>query len=143
MMHAAMQRRSVIIRQVFHTDFRPTTLLLGDECGFGRRLGARLGFTASLGLPLEDRFPVLDLFAIKFVFPLRSRHSALGAMVAILVAPRATVGLDVVKKLALGIIGDFPAVDSGGRVGTFKAGREVGGLLVSRAGVAGCVLAGL
>ena len=33
MMHAAMQRRSVIIRQVFHTDFRPTTLLLGNECG--------------------------------------------------------------------------------------------------------------
>jgi hypothetical protein len=64
-------------------------------------------------------------------------------MVVILVAPRATVRLDVIEKLALGIIGDFPAVDSGGRVGTFKAGREVGGLLVSRAGVAGCVLAGL
>jgi hypothetical protein len=138
-----MQRHSVVVRQVFHTDFGPPTLLLGDECGFGRWRGARLGFTGGLDLPLEDGFPVLCLLAIKFLFPLRSRYGALGAMVTILVAPRATVGLDVVEELALGIIGDFSAVDSGGRVGTFKAGREVGGLLVSRAGVTGRVLAGL
>jgi hypothetical protein len=64
-------------------------------------------------------------------------------MVVILVAPRATVRLDVIEKLALGIVGDLAAVDSGGRVGALEAGREVGGFLVSGAVVTGRVLAGL
>ena len=115
----------------------------GEESRFGRGRGARLVFTGSLGLPLENGFPVLSLFTIKLFFPFCSRHRTLGAMVVIFVAPRAAVRFDVVKKLALGIVGNLAAVDGGGRVGAFETGWEVGGLLVGRAEVAGRVLAGL
>jgi hypothetical protein len=138
-----MQRHSVVVRQVFHTDFGPPTLLLGDECGFGRWRGARLGFTGGLDLPLEDGFPVLCFLTVKFFFPLCSRQRTFGAIVVVLMAPRTAVRPNVVEKLALSIARDLPAVDRGGRVGAFKASRETGGLFVGGAGIAGRVLAGL
>ncbi len=165
-MHAALQvatgrwaervgagRFVVVFGQVLNRNFRSSTFFLGNfrsstffwgnECRFGRRRGARLGFTGSLGLPVEDRFPILCFLTIKFFFPLCSRQRIFGAMVVVLVAPRAAVRPNVVEQLALSIAGDLPAVDRGGRVGAFEARREAGGLLVGGAGIAGRVLAGL
>jgi hypothetical protein len=150
-MHAAMQRHSVVVRQVLGDNFGVSTFFVSglnagpfrNESRFGSGRGTGLGFTGSLGLPLQDRFPIFDLFSIKLFFPFCSRQRTLGAMVVGLVAPCAAVRLDVIEQLALSIAGDFSAVDRGGRVGAFEAGWEAGGLLVGRTGVAGCVLAGL
>jgi hypothetical protein len=142
------ERMVVFIGQVLGGNLCSSTFLVGemnaglfgDEGRFGRRRSARLGFTSSLGLPLEHRFPVLDLFAMKIFFPFCSRQRKFCTIVVVLVAPRAAVRLNVVEQLALDIVGDLSAVNHGGRVGAFEARREFGGLLV---GGAGRVLAGL
>jgi hypothetical protein len=145
------ERIVVVIGQVLGGNLGVATFLVGElnagpfrnECRFGSGRGTGLGFTGSLGLPLQDRFPVLDFSSIKLFFPFCGRQRTLGAMVVVLVAPRATVCLDVIEQLALGIVGDLSAVDRGGSVGAFEAGREAGGLLVGGAWVAGRILAGL
>ena len=62
-------------------------------------------------MPLGNGLPVLDLFAIKLFLPLNRGQGAFGAVVTFLVAPRAAVSFDVVKKLALGVVGDALPVD--------------------------------
>ena len=94
-------------------------------------------------MPLGHRFPVFDLLAIKFFFPFNRGHGALGAVMAILVAPRAAVGFDIVEELALGIVGDAAPFDGRGGVRSFQTRWEGGLFFVGGTEVTSGVLAGL
>jgi hypothetical protein len=125
--HAALQvakgrwveRIFVVLGQVLGGNLGVSTFLVSglnagpfrNECRFGSGRGTGLGFTGSFGLPLQDRFPILDFFSVKLFFPFCGRQRTLGAMVVGLVAPCAAVRLDVIEQLVLGIAGDFSAVD--------------------------------
>ncbi len=62
---------------------------------------------------------------------------------AVLVTPRAAVGLDVIEQLALGVVGDAAPFDRRGGVRSFQTRWEGGLFFVGGAGVASGVLAGL
>ena len=94
-------------------------------------------------MPLGHRFPVFGLFTIKLFFPFYRGHCALGAVMALLVAPRAAVGLDIVEELALSIIGDAAPFESRGRIRSFQTRWEGGLFFVGGAEITGGILAGL
>jgi hypothetical protein len=120
-MHAAVERSGVFITG----NFRSSAFPFRDQGGFrGEGDCASLRFGDSFRLPLNHGFPILELFPIELFFPLDGRRGALGAMMAILMASSAAIGLDVVEELALGVVGDLAPFDRRGRVGSFQSRRK-------------------
>jgi hypothetical protein len=93
-------------------------------------------FVGCFALPFKDRFPVFDLFAVKLFLPFFHRKRALGPKVTLFVAVGASVAFDVVKELTLGIVGDLPPFNRGGRVGAFETRGEGTGFFMCRAEIA-------
>jgi hypothetical protein len=86
--------------------------------GFGRCTFWVLGGAGAL-LPLNDRLPVLVFFFVKLFFPFFLCVLTVTPDMPAFMAASAVAALDVIVQLALGLGGDFIAVDDGVKIRSF------------------------
>ena len=103
----------VVVREDVEAFFRRSEFNV--ESGRMSRIFGACGWRSGFLLPGENACPILSLFLVEFIFPLRFRFRAIFADMTALMTASAVASLDVIVQLALGLGSDFLSVH-----GSFK-----------------------